>query len=147
HADHPLQPDPAARHPRLRACPRGLPGCRAGRPGAGRTARGRGLRAAPHSGLSMSTTAEHTLTAAELAAFSADFALLERTVRDGRPVVYLDSAATSQKPECVIDAEQDFYLRRNAAVHRGAHALAEEATTAYEEARETVATFVGVDAD
>src|SRR5690625_7841501 len=80
----------------------------------------------------MSTTAEHTLTAAELAAVRADFPLLERTVRDGRPLVYLDSAATSQKPECVIDAEQDFYLRRNAAVHRGAHALAEEATTAYE---------------
>src|SRR5690625_6380234 len=91
----------------------------------------------------MSTTAEHTLTAAELAAVRADFPLLERTVRDGRPLVYLDSAATSQKPECVIDAEQDFYLRRNAAVHRGAHALDEEATTAYEEARETVAAFVG----
>ena len=95
----------------------------------------------------MSTTAEHTLTAAELAAVRADFPLLERTVRDGRPLVYLDSAATSQKPECVIDAEQDFYLRRNAAVHRGAHALAEEATTAYEQARETVAAFVGVSAD
>ena len=95
----------------------------------------------------MSTTAEQTLTAAELAAVRADFPLLERTVRDGQPLVYLDSAATSQKPECVIDAEQDFYLRRNAAVHRGAHALAEEATTAYEEARETVAAFVGVASD
>ncbi len=96
----------------------------------------------------MSTTAEHpTLTAAELAAVRADFPLLERTVRDGQQLVYLDSAATSQKPECVIDAEQDFYLRRNAAVHRGAHALAEEATTAYEQARASVAAFVGVGAD
>src|SRR5690625_1265886 len=95
----------------------------------------------------MSTTAGPTLTAAELAAVRADFPLPERTGRAGRPLAYLYAAATSQKPECVIDAEQDFYLRRNAAVHRGAHALAEEATTAYEEARETVAAFVGVDAD
>lgn len=94
----------------------------------------------------MSTTAEHTLTAAELAAVRADFPLLERTVRDGQRLVYLDSAATSQKPECVIDAEQDFYLRRNAAVHRGAHALAEEATDAYEQARAAVAGFVGAEA-
>ena len=95
----------------------------------------------------MSTTAEHTLTAAELAAVRADFPLLQRTVRNGQPLVYLDSAATSQKPECVIDAEQDFYLRRNAAVHRGAHALAEEATDAYEQARATVAAFIGAGAD
>lgn len=85
------------------------------------------------------------LTAAELAAVRADFPLLERTVRDGKPLVYLDTAATSQKPQCVLDAEQDFYERRNAAVHRGAHALAEEATQAYEEARSAVARFVGVD--
>ncbi|UFU05042.1 SufS family cysteine desulfurase [Ruania halotolerans] len=87
------------------------------------------------------------LTATELAAVRADFPLLTRTVRDGKPLVYLDSAATSQKPECVIDAEQDFYLRRNAAVHRGAHALAEEATEAYEQARVAVSGLVGVDAD
>ena len=86
------------------------------------------------------------LSAGELAAVRADFPLLARTVRGGRPLVYLDTAATSQKPECVIDAEQDFYHRRNAAVHRGAHALAEEATDAYESAREAVAAFVGVDA-
>lgn len=85
-----------------------------------------------------------TLTAAELAAVRADFPLLERTVRDGRPLVYLDSGATSQKPQCVLDAEQDFYERRNAAVHRGAHAIAEEATEAYEQARAAVAGFVGV---
>jgi cysteine desulfurase/selenocysteine lyase len=91
-------------------------------------------------------TGGHTLTAAELAAVRADFPLLERTVRDGRPLVYLDTAATSQKPQCVLDAEQDFYERRNAAVHRGAHALAEEATEAYEAARAAVADLVGVDA-
>ncbi len=87
------------------------------------------------------------LTAAELAAVRADFPLLERTVRDGRRLVYLDSAATAQKPQCVIDAELDFYLHRNAAVHRGAHALAEEATDAFEGAREAVARFVGAAPD
>jgi cysteine desulfurase/selenocysteine lyase len=85
-----------------------------------------------------------TLHAAELAAVRADFPLLQRTVRDGRPLVYLDSGATSQKPEVVLDAEQDFYTQRNAAVHRGAHQLAEEATEAFETARHEVASFVGV---
>ncbi|UFU04311.1 cysteine desulfurase [Ruania suaedae] len=87
------------------------------------------------------------LTATELAAVRADFPLLARTVRGGRPLVYLDTAATSQKPECVIDAEQDFYLQRNAGVHRGAHALAEEATEAYEQARAAVARLVGAGTD
>ncbi|MDD9205161.1 aminotransferase class V-fold PLP-dependent enzyme, partial [Georgenia sp. 10Sc9-8] len=85
-----------------------------------------------------------SLSAAELAAVRADFPLLGRSVREGRPLVYLDTAATSQKPQCVIDAEQDFYERSNAAVHRGAHQLAEEATEAYEAARAAVARFVGV---
>ncbi|SDS59167.1 cysteine desulfurase / selenocysteine lyase [Paraoerskovia marina] len=85
------------------------------------------------------------LSARELAAVRADFPLLERTVRQGRPLVYLDSAATSQKPTAVLDAEQDFYERRNAAVHRGAHQLAEEATEAFEGARAEVARFVGAD--
>ena len=85
-----------------------------------------------------------TLGAAELAAVRADFPLLTRTVRDGRPLVYLDSGATSQKPEVVLDAEQDFNVQRNAAVHRGAHQLAEEATDAFESARAQVASFVGV---
>jgi len=87
------------------------------------------------------------LSATELAAVRADFPLLRRTARGGRPLVYLDSAATSQKPEVVIDAELDFYTQRNAAVHRGAHMLAEEATDAFESARAEVAAFVGVDAD
>ncbi|MEE6273206.1 cysteine desulfurase [Georgenia wangjunii] len=87
------------------------------------------------------------LSAAEQAAVRADFPLLGRTVRHGRPLVYLDTAATSQKPQCVLDAEQDFYERSNAAVHRGAHQLAEEATELYEDARRAVAAFVGVGAD
>ncbi len=87
-----------------------------------------------------------TLEAAELAAVRADFPLLERTLRGGKPLVYLDSGATSQKPDVVLDAEQDFYLQRNAAVHRGAHQLAEEATEAFEDARARVASFVGASA-
>ena len=87
------------------------------------------------------------LTSAELAAVRADFPLLSRTLRDGRSLVYLDTGATAQKPEVVIDAEQDFYVRRNAAVHRGAHQLAEEATEAFEDARAKVASFVGADPD
>lgn len=87
------------------------------------------------------------LSAAELTAVRADFPLLTRTMRGGRPLVYLDSGATSQKPDPVLDAEQDFYLQRNAAVHRGAHQLAEEATEAFEDARAAVAAFVGADTD
>jgi cysteine desulfurase/selenocysteine lyase len=72
-----------------------------------------------------------------------DFPILSRTVRDERPLVYLDSAATSQKPSAVLDAERAFYETSNAAVHRGAHQLAEEATDAYEDARAAIARFVG----
>ncbi len=76
-----------------------------------------------------------------------DFPILSRTVRDGRPLVYLDSAATSQKPEQVLEAESAFYRSCNAAVHRGAHQLAEEATDAYESARARIAGFVGAHPD
>ena len=72
-----------------------------------------------------------------------DFPIFERTIRDGKRLVYLDSGATSQKPWAVINAESDFYSRHNAAVHRGAHQLAEEATDAYEGARAIVAEFLG----
>ncbi|MFD6138313.1 SufS family cysteine desulfurase [Promicromonospora sp. NPDC060271] len=89
--------------------------------------------------------AETQLSTTELAAVRADFPLLERTVRGGRTLVYLDSAATSQKPQVVLDTEVDFYEQRNAAVHRGAHFLAEEATEAFEQARAAVAAFVGAD--
>ena len=72
-----------------------------------------------------------------------DFPIFERTIRDGKRLVYLDSGATSQKPWVVINAESDFYSKHNAAVHRGAHQLAEEATDAYEGARAIVAEFLG----
>jgi cysteine desulfurase/selenocysteine lyase len=88
---------------------------------------------------------ETQLSTTELAAVRADFPLLERTVRGGQTLVYLDSAATSQKPQVVLDTEVDFYEQRNAAVHRGAHQLAEEATEAFEQARAAVAAFVGAD--
>lgn len=76
-------------------------------------------------------------------AIRADFPLLTRTVRNGHRLVYLDSAATSQKPQDVLDAEANFYRRHNGAVHRGAHLLAEEASEQYESAREVVSRFVG----
>ncbi|MFC0451532.1 cysteine desulfurase [Rhodococcus jostii] len=76
-----------------------------------------------------------------------DFPILARTVRDGKPLVYLDSGATSQRPNQVLDAEREFLTTCNAAVHRGAHQLAEEATDAYENARATIAAFVGADSD
>ena len=79
----------------------------------------------------------------DVAVVRKDFPILDRTVRDGKPLVYLDSAATSQKPTAVLDAERAFYETANAAVHRGAHQLAEEATQAYEDARATIARFVG----
>lgn len=72
-----------------------------------------------------------------------DFPVLARTVRGERPLVYLDSAATSQKPRAVLDAERRYYETCNAAVHRGAHQLAEEATDAYEGARAAISSFVG----
>lgn len=76
-----------------------------------------------------------------------DFPIFDRTIRDGKRLVYLDSGATSQKPQVVIDAELDFYRLHNAAVHRGAHQLAEEATDIYEGAREIVAQFIGASVD
>jgi cysteine desulfurase/selenocysteine lyase len=85
-------------------------------------------------------------TEQESAAMRGDFAILSRTVRGGKPLVYLDSGATSHKPRQVLDAERAFYEQHNSAVHRGAHQLAEEATDAYESARETVARFIGAQA-
>jgi cysteine desulfurase / selenocysteine lyase len=80
----------------------------------------------------------------EVAAIRADVPILARTVRGGRRLVYLDSGATSQKPRQVLDAERAYYELHNAAVHRGAHQLAEEATDQFEAARSAVARFVGV---
>ncbi|MGV0398460.1 cysteine desulfurase [Corynebacterium suicordis] len=84
-------------------------------------------------------------TSLDIAAIRKDFPILSRTVRDGRPLVYLDSGATSQRPLQVLDAERDFLTTHNAPVHRGAYEIAEEATDAYETARETIAAFVGAE--
>lgn len=76
-----------------------------------------------------------------------DFPILSRKIRDGKRLVYLDSGATSQKPNVVIDAQNDFYRLHNAAAHRGAHQLAEEATDALEGARQIVASFISAHVD
>lgn len=76
-----------------------------------------------------------------------DFPILSRTVRDGKPLVFLDSGATSQRPLQVLDAEREFLTQFNAPVHRGAYQIAEEATDAYESARERIAEFVGAQWD
>ena len=83
----------------------------------------------------------------DVAGLKKDFPIFDRTIRDGQRLVYLDSGATSQKPNSVIDAESNFYRQSNAAVHRGAHQLAEEATEGYENARSIVAEFIGASSD
>jgi cysteine desulfurase/selenocysteine lyase len=82
----------------------------------------------------------------DIEAIRADFPVLTRTVRNGNPLVYLDSGATSQKPVQVLDAERTFYEQHNGAAHRGAHLLSEEATEIYEGARAKVAGFIGAEA-
>ncbi len=72
-----------------------------------------------------------------------DFPIFGKSMRNGARLIYLDSGATSQKPRSVIAAEEDFYFKHNAAVHRGSHLLAEEANEAYEGAREVIAEFLG----
>src|SRR5690242_12001275 len=71
-----------------------------------------------------------------------DFPILEQEVRPGVPLVYLDSAATSQKPLVVIEAEDHYYRESNANVHRGVHAFSERATASYEGARVKVRKFI-----
>src|SRR5512142_196003 len=89
----------------------------------------------------MSTTAtSHTL---DIARIRADFPILLREVRPGVPLVYLDSTASSQKPNAVIDAMDAYYRTSNANIHRGVHTLAEEATALYESARQRIAAFIG----
>ncbi|HEX9225523.1 MAG TPA: SufS family cysteine desulfurase [Arthrobacter sp.] len=86
------------------------------------------------------------LTDDEVLRIRNDFPVLSRSM-GGHPLIYLDSGATSQNPLSVIEAEQEFYEQRNAAVHRGAHSLAVEATESFEDARETLAAFLGAGAD
>jgi cysteine desulfurase/selenocysteine lyase len=81
----------------------------------------------------------------EVARIRRDFPILSRSVRGARPLVYLDSAATSQRPTCVMAAMRSFASQSYGAVHRGAHQLAEEATDSFEEARARVALFFGVE--
>ncbi|MGD1253723.1 cysteine desulfurase [Mycobacterium seoulense] len=88
-----------------------------------------------------------TATALDVDAIRADFPILKRTMRGGKQLAYLDSGATSQRPLQVLDAEREFLITSNGAVHRGAHQLMEEATDAYEQGRADVAAFVGAGAD
>jgi cysteine desulfurase / selenocysteine lyase len=83
----------------------------------------------------------------DLAAIRADFPILQRVMRGGNQLAYLDSGATSQRPVQVLDAERNFLITSNGAVHRGAHQLMEESTDAYEQGRAEIAAFVGADAD
>ncbi len=85
-----------------------------------------------------------SLTDAEVRRLREDFPILQTQVH-GHPLAYLDSGATSQRPFAVLDAEREFATTWNSAVHRGAHTLAAEATEFFEEARATVARFVGAD--
>ena len=84
----------------------------------------------------------HQIGGLDVAKIREDFPILSRTF-DGRPLVYLDSAATSQKPQQVIDAVSDFYAHHNANAHRGIYTLGEEATERFEGARAAIARFLG----
>lgn len=86
------------------------------------------------------------MTDVDFAAIREQFPILDQRIH-GHPLVYLDSAATSQKPQCVIDAESEFYRTINAGVHRGAHELAARSTMAFEEARAKVARLVGANSE
>ncbi|GAA5084185.1 cysteine desulfurase [Microbacterium yannicii] len=96
--------------------------------------------------MTLSAPASSPAVLPDAAALRADFPILGERV-NGERLVYLDSGATSQKPQAVIDAEVDFLTRANSAVHRGAHTLAAEATELFEDARTTVAGFVGAPAE
>ncbi|EEH64196.1 cysteine desulfurase, SufS subfamily [Gleimia coleocanis DSM 15436] len=94
------------------------------------------------------TVAQPTpLTDAELSQLREQFPILSRTGRDGQAIAYLDSAATAQKPQRVIDTEKRFYELSNAAVNRGTHELGDEATQAFDDARTTVSAFIGGQTD
>ncbi|KUH94139.1 cysteine desulfurase [Mycolicibacterium acapulense] len=88
-----------------------------------------------------------TVRPLDLTAIRADFPILKKQMRGGNTLAYLDSGATSQRPVQVLDAEREFLVTSNGAVHRGAHQLMEEATDAYEDGRADIAAFVGADPD
>ncbi len=91
----------------------------------------------------MSITGSVDTAFLDTAAIRSDFPILSRRVRNDKALVYLDSGATSQHPRQVLDAEREYYERHNAAAHRGAHLLGEEATEVYEGGRAKVARFIG----
>ena len=99
----------------------------------------------------MTTSVEKSAQALDLnldvARIRADFPILQRVMRGGNRLAYLDSGATSQRPLQVLDAERDFLTTSNGAVHRGAHQLMEESTDADEHGRADIAAFVGADTD
>lgn len=95
----------------------------------------------------MTTTVGRPLDLEGIARIRADFPILNRVMRGGCQLAYLDSGATSQRPVQVLDAEREFLVTSNGAVHRGAHQLMEESTDAYEQGRAEIAAFVGADAD
>ncbi|WP_024477524.1 SufS family cysteine desulfurase [Arthrobacter sp. CAL618] len=96
--------------------------------------------------MSIPSAPHHPLTDTEVRRIRNDFPILDTQV-NSRPLIYLDTGATSQNPITVLEAEQEFYEQRNAAVHRGAHSLAVDATDAFEAARDTIAAFVGAAVD
>ncbi|KPK90243.1 MAG: cysteine desulfurase [Anaerolineae bacterium SM23_ 63] len=85
----------------------------------------------------------HTLTVLDIERVRGQFPILSRETKPGVPLIYLDSAATSQKPRQVIEAMSTYYERQNANIHRGIHRLAEEATESFESARDKVTEFIG----
>lgn len=90
---------------------------------------------------------KEVFTSKEIADFRADFPVLNMQIRDNQNLIYMDWAATSQKPKCVIETETEYYFSKNGAVNRGTHFLADEATVVYEKGRETLANFVNADFD
>ncbi|MFI5135440.1 MAG: aminotransferase class V-fold PLP-dependent enzyme [Chitinophagales bacterium] len=89
----------------------------------------------------MSEVLQHTEVAIDIASIREQFPILRRKV-NGTPLIYLDNAATTQKPQAVINAISDYYSEINANIHRGVHTLSQEATEAYEQSRKTVAAFI-----
>lgn len=85
---------------------------------------------------------DHQKVSMDLALIRSQFPILQRKLKNGAPLIYLDSTATAQKPEAVIEAMDRYYRNTNANIHRGVHTLAEEATADYEGAREKIAKFI-----